>query len=35
MMDPAKDKDQAATNCLKLYVSAVIEFEAWSTVRDF
>ena len=30
-MGPAKDKHQALTNRLKLYIRAVIESEAWST----
>ena len=32
MVGPAKYKHQAQTNGLKLYVSAVIESEAWPTL---
>ena len=32
MVDPAKDKHQAPTKGLKLYVMAVIECEAWPTI---
>ena len=32
MVDPAKDKHQAPTNGLKLYVRVVIKSEAWPTV---
>ena len=31
-MGPATDKHQAPTHQLKLYVKAVIEFEAWPIV---
>ena len=31
-VNPTKDKHQAPTNGLKLYVRAVIESEAWPTI---
>ena len=32
MVGPAKDKHQAPTNVLKLYVRAAMESEAWPTI---
>ena len=33
-LGPAKDKHQAPTHGLKLYVRAVSELEAWSTIEQ-